>query len=360
LKMKKVLLTTVAFGLGVMLIIYLLMDREELIQVIRTVDPKFLVIAFVLQIVAVTATMYRWKFVLDDTHIKISRWKLLQITFAGISVANLTPSARTGGEAAKSYFLNKETGCRAKDSLATVIAERIFDLGFFIIMGILSVLISLFWFELPIWLIIIMLFLIAFTTIMVLLVYYTVTSETFGLNFMLWLIKKFKRIIERFKPLGEIEEKLEKDFKEHSENLRVYIKKPRLWLKSMSSSGVMWAADIARIYFVFLAINLEVNPALLISLIFISRAAGMVPFLPGGLGAIEGSRMIVIASAGIATEGAGVHTVIDRFFQFWIVTVIGIIFAYYLGIKNYEQGEEKGNKDKNQDELKIQGQSKKE
>ncbi|MFW5903067.1 MAG: lysylphosphatidylglycerol synthase transmembrane domain-containing protein [archaeon] len=356
-------MSTVAFGMAVIFVIYLFMDREELIQVIRIVDPKFLVIAFFLHIIAVTATMYRWKFVLDDAHIDISNWKLLQITFAGISVANLTPSARTGGEAIKSYFINKETGCRAKDSLATIIAERIFDLGFFILMGVLGIFISLFWFELPLWIIILMIFLVVFTAIMVLLVYYTVTSETFGLKIVLWLVNKFKRIIERFKSLGEIEEKLEKDFKEHSENLRVYIKKPKLWIKSMSSSGAMWTADIARIYFVFLAINLEVNPALLVSLIFVSRAAGMVPFLPGGLGAIEGTRMIMIASVGIATEGAGVHTVIDRFFQFWVVTIIGLIFAYYLGIKNYEEDEEKEknrNKDKNQDELKIQRQNKKE
>jgi len=357
--LKKVLFTTIALGLGVLFFIYLFMDRGELIQVLRTVEPRFLAIALIFQVVAVIGVMYRWKFVLDDAHIDISGWKLLQITLAGISIANLTPSARTGGEAAKSYFLNKETGCKTKESLATVIAERIFDLGFFVLMGLLGILIALFVFELPLWILIIMIFLVIFTSFMVLLIYYTITSETLGLKIVMWLINKFQRIIKRFKALEDVEEKLEKDFKEHSENLRVYIKKPKLWAKSMSASGLMWVADIGRVYFVFLAIGIEVNPALLISLIFVSRAAGMIPILPGGLGIIEGTRMVMISSAGIAKEGAGVHTVIDRFFQFWVLTALGLISAYYLGIKSYKESdvkkqledeeEEQGNKDKNQE-----------
>ncbi len=351
LDLKKFLFTTIAVGIGVVFVIYLFMDREKLIQVIRVMEPKYLILAFSLQIVAVIGMMYRWKFVLDDTHIEVSRWKLLQITFSGISVANLTPSARTGGEAARSYFLNKETGCKSKDSLATIIAERIFDLGFFVFIGIVAILISFFWFNLPLWIILLMIVLVAFTSIMVLLIFYTVTSETFGLRFGMWLLNKFQRIVEKFEPLEKAQEKLKKDFREHSENLRAYVNKKKLWVKAAGASGLMWTADVSRTYFVFLAIGIEVNPALLISLIFVSRAAGMVPILPGGLGAIEGTRMIMISSAGIATEGAGVHTVVDRFFQFWVITIIGLIFSYYLGIKNYRE-EEEVNKDKNQKDKK--------
>ncbi len=342
--MRKLLFTSVGLGLVVIFAIGLLMGKERVISTFSMANLRYLAIAIGFELLSVLALMGRWKVVVDDAGMDVSTWKLLQITFAGISISNLTPSARTGGEAARSYFLNKETGRSTKETLATIIAERIFDMAFFILITFIGIVSAVFLFHLPIWVLSILLLICVLGVFGILLIVYTVTSETFGLKIGIWLINKLERLIKKFKPLKEAEEKFKQDFREHSENLKTYLKKPGLWLKSMSMSGVMWVFDILRAYFVFLAIGLEVHPVLIISLIVLSQTAGLIPFLPGGLGSVETVRLVILSTAGVALAGAGAHTILDRLIEFWILTGIGLIAAYYLGIKSYKLDKERRNR----------------
>lgn len=337
LKLKKLLFASIAVGLLVVFGIMILLGKDQVIAAVLGTDLRLLSIAMAFELMSVVALTYRWQVVVHEGGFKVSDWKLFQISLSSITFSNLTPSVKTGGELAKCYFLNKETGGSTKDTLATVIAERIFDMAFFVMITIFTATLALLLFSIPPWIIALMILVAIFGITGIFIIFYTVTSESIGLRMSIWVIEKFKVIVKRFRPLKQFESKFKEDFEEHKENLEKYVTKPTLWMKSISMSGVMWVFDILRAYFIFLALGLQVHPILIISLIILSQVVGMAPFLPGGLGAVEASRIAVLSTAGVALAAAGAHTVLDRLLEFWILTALGLITTYYLGIKNLKK-----------------------
>jgi uncharacterized protein (TIRG00374 family) len=58
---------------------------------------------------------------------------------------------------------------------------------------------------------------------------------------------------------------------------------------------------------------------------------GMVPLLPGGLGAIDGIMIVLYHSAGITASVSAAATVVERLISFWMTTFIGIAFMMMYG-----------------------------
>ena len=58
---------------------------------------------------------------------------------------------------------------------------------------------------------------------------------------------------------------------------------------------------------------------------------GMIPLLPGGLGAVDGVMILLYANAGITASVSAAATVIERLISFWMATVIGLFFMPMYG-----------------------------
>ena len=82
---------------------------------------------------------------------------------------------------------------------------------------------------------------------------------------------------------------------------------------------------------------------------------GMIPLLPGGLGAVDGIMILFYASAGITASISAAATVVERLISFWMTTFIGLIFLMRYGTsildRSFELAEtEKANDDDISDE----------
>jgi len=352
LNFKKWVLVAVFTGLLVVFGIVVLLGREQVIGALLSANPKFLGISIIFQLLATVALTYRWQTIVQEGGFKISDWKLFQISLSSLAISNLTPSAETGGEFAKCYFLSKETRKRTKETLATIIAEKILDMIFFVMLTVFTLTLFLLMFEVPALIISLMILITLVALSMMMLLFYTVTSEKIGLRMSMWFINKFQRLIKRFRPLKEFEDKFRTDFVEHRNNMKHYLDKPKIWIMTIVLSAVVWTFIVLRTYFVFLAIGINLNPILIIALLLISQVVGMLPLLPGGLGLVETSRIAVISAAGVVAAGAGAHTVLDRLISFWIMTGIGLLVTYYLAIKNFKKD---GSINKLSDEINKEG-----
>ena len=81
-----------------------------------------------------------------------------------------------------------------------------------------------------------------------------------------------------------------------------------------------------------LLVTLAIIASIVIGEVFIlASLAGMIPLLPGGLGAVDGIMIIFYSAAGISSSIAAAATVIERLISFWMPTILGMVILPYYG-----------------------------
>jgi len=335
MRLHKLVLVSVLLGLVILFAISFFAGFDQIGQVLSQANYTFILVAIVFQILGVIALFFRWEFVVRYCRLKISDARLFLITLAGISFSHLMPSSRMGGEPVRAYFLRNETKRSTSICLSTIIVERIFDAMTFSLIS-LAVLVAIvvFW-NLPLWMIALLILAFLISSSMLFLMIYISVNRKVGLRMVLWFLKKFEKLISRWKSVIELEKKLKRDVVLYSANVGMMIKNKDLWALGFSYSLLIWLFDMFRMYFIFLALGTNVSLLVVGGAIIIAALAGAIPISPGGLGLIEGAMIVTFSSAGIPIPIAGMVTIIDRLISYWGMTFIGLIPAYYLGIKKY-------------------------
>jgi uncharacterized protein (TIRG00374 family) len=307
----------------------------EIYRVLLEANYYFILIAIAFQCLSLVGMFFRWNIAVKYCKLKISNMRLFLITLSGMTFSNLLPSARMGGEPIRAYFLKKETKQSASVCFSTVIMERIFDaMTFSIVSLFVLIAIFLFW-NLPIWVMILLAFALVLATSMLIVVMYVSLNAKVGMRLVSWFFRKFKRILSRWKTALKWQKKMQRDIRLYSESVSKMIKKKNLWAYGFSYSLLIWTFDIFRVYFVFLALGSNVSILVVGGALVIASLAGSMPVSPGGLGFIEAAMIIVFTSAGVPLAVAGMVTIIDRLISYWGLTFVGLVPSYYLGIKKY-------------------------
>lgn len=103
----------------------------------------------------------------------------------------------------------------------------------------------------------------------------------------------------------------------------------RLLVVSTLISLVSWAGECVAMYFVLRGLGLEPSWLLLLQSTFIFAAStlfGLVSFLPGGLGASEGSSSaLLIALVKMSAGAASAATILIRFCTLWFGVLLGVV-----------------------------------
>ncbi|WP_405304413.1 flippase-like domain-containing protein, partial [Methanobrevibacter sp.] len=100
---------------------------------------------------------------------------------------------------------------------------------------------------------------------------------------------------------------------------------------TLTLSFIIWIFEIFRVYLVFLAFGANVNPIIIGEVFIVACLVGMIPLLPGGLGAVDGLMILFYSAAGVSASVSAAATVIERLISFWMATIIGMILMPYYG-----------------------------
>ncbi|MFH0987118.1 MAG: flippase-like domain-containing protein [Candidatus Micrarchaeota archaeon] len=328
-KTFKYLLIAVIAGFAISFAVMLGVGLENIWQVLKQTNYLYMGIALGFTMLSVIATNLRWRVVVNDAGIKISGLKLFLISLSGIAFSNLTPSARFGGEPIRAYFINKHAKVHTRSSLATIVTEKVFDAAIFCLISIIAIGIAVKQMAVPVWALgLVFLSLLMILSLMILAIYISIKPDA-GRRMMRWFLRKFSFAVKSEKT----KDKILRDMVEYSENMAKLLRRKSLWLKGALFSLLIWLCDVARIYFIFLALGFAVDPSTILVVLIISLLAGTLPLLPGGLGIMEPVMIIIYNSSGITLVAAGMATIIDRLFSFWLLTILGLGATSYLGLK---------------------------
>ena len=321
------------FFLGISVLILVIMlwfvGIDQVIDALKLAKLEFIELAIAMQVFTYYLYTLRWKILNNLVDIDVGIKKLFPMILVGLAVNNITPSGRGGGEPVRAYILSREEDYPMEETFATVVADRALDTFPFVVLAVLTIIGMTFYFDFDLWLLAIMILaVIAIVAILILLIYMSV-NPGFGKRVDGWIIGIVRRFYK--KNSEEFEEKIHGVISGFQDTMKMVISNKKVLYYALPLSFVIWIFEIIRVYFVFLAFGAVVSPVVIGEVFILACLAGMIPLLPGGLGAVDGRMIIFYSAAGISASISAAATVIERLISFWMTTILGMVILPYYG-----------------------------
>ena len=303
---------------------------DNVIDALKIAKMEFIVLAIATQIFTYYLYTLRWKILNNLADIDVGIKKLLPIVLVGLAVNNITPSGRGGGEPVRAYILAKQDdNYRMEETFATVVADRALDTFPFVLLAVITIIAATLYFDLDLWLLILMIVsVIVIIAVLILLIYMSI-NPNFGKRVEGWIVGLVRRFYK--KNNDEFEGKIHNVIVGFQDTMKLLISNKKVLYTALPLSFVIWVFEILRVYFVFLAFGANVNLIVIGEVFIIASLVGMIPLLPGGLGAVDGIMIVFYSAAGVTASISAAATVIERLISFWMATILGMVILPYYG-----------------------------
>ncbi len=319
------------FGISIVILIVMLyfVGIQKVIDALKIAKLHYIGIAIVMQVFTYYLYTLRWKIINGVVDINVGIKKLLPMILVGLAVNNITPSGRGGGEPVRAYILAREENYPMRETFATVVADRALDTFPFVLLAAITIVGMAFTFKFSLWILIVMILsVIVIIALLIILIYMSINYD-FGKRVDGWIIGLVRRFYK--KNSEELEDKIHRSIEGFQGTMKMVISNKRVLYTALPLSFMIWFFEIFRVYFVFLAFGAKVNPFLIGQVFILASLIGMIPLLPGGLGAVDGVMIVFYSAAGITTSLSAAATVIERLISFWMATIIGMMILPHYG-----------------------------
>ena len=319
----------IVLSVAILAVMLWLVGIEDIINALKVANLGLIALAIAVQVFTYFLYTLRWKILNNLAGIDVGVKKLLPMVLVGLAINNITPSGRGGGEPVRAYVLSKEEKYPFEETFATVVADRALDTFPFIVLAALTIVGMVFYFDIESWLLIIMVIsVIAILAVLFVLIYMCI-NPGFGKVVDGWIIGLVRRFYK--KNSEELENKIHDAIFGFQNTMKLLISSKKAMLYAIPLSFIIWFFEIIRVYFVFLAFGADVSLVVIGEVFIIACLVGMIPLLPGGLGAIDGIMVIFYSAAGISPSISAAATVIERLISFWMATILGMMILPYYG-----------------------------
>jgi uncharacterized protein (TIRG00374 family) len=330
-------------GLIIMAVMLWFIGIEKVIASLKLTNLWLILAAILIQVFTYFLYAFRWEIINKITDIDVGLKKLLPMILVGLAVNNITPSGRGGGEPVRAYILSKESDKPMEEAFATVITDRALDTFPFVLLAIITIIGVTFYFPLSSWIIAVMIIAVLAIVLVLFLLIYMSVNENFGNKFTNWII----RVIHRFykKESEKMEIKVKEIVSGFQSTMKAMISNKKVLYYALPLSFIIWLFEIIRVYVVFLAFGVTVSPLIIGEIFILASLIGMIPLLPGGLGAVDGVMILFYSAAGIPTSISAAATVVERLISYWMSTIIGLLLVPYYGASVLDKISSIGNRE---------------
>ena len=319
------------FGISFLILAIMLyfVGIEQVIAALEVAKLEYIAIAIAIQVSTYYLFTLRWKILNNLIGIKTGIKTLLPMLMVGLAVNNITPSGRGGGEPVRAYILSREEGYPVEETFAAVVADRALDTFPFVVLAAITIIAMALSFSFDLWLLVVMVLAVIAIVLLLILIIYMSINPAFGKRVDGWIIRLVRRFYKNNSE--EFEEKVHKAIKGFQDTMKMVISNKNVLYYALPLSFLIWIFEILRVYFVFLAFGAAINPVVIGEVFIVASLVGMIPLLPGGLGAVDGIMIIFYSAAGITASVSAAATVIERLISFWMATIIGLMIVPHYG-----------------------------
>ncbi|MFO7872209.1 MAG: flippase-like domain-containing protein [Candidatus Undinarchaeales archaeon] len=336
---KKSLILAIS-GIVVFFLLFRFIGTTEIIAVLLKSNLKLIGAAVALQIVLWLVWTYRWKLVMNHLNLKISFPRLfnylLLVNFGDV----ITPGPRFGAEPLVSYYMEKKEKIAEKDSLTTMLVERLYGILAFIFLAEISIFVLINLVSLNLWILVLIGVSFFIATSIGLFTIDSMFERKYVLRLINKITKKFLPFIYhlRKKKHG----KLIETFKEYKsrvvKNINLFFdealylsKDKKLWFFGTALSFLFYFIVYLQVYLVFMAVGAPISIYLAMVLITLSELVGFLVMLPSGVGVTEILIIAIATAAGIPIASAVAATLIVRAIFYISGISSGYASMLYLG-----------------------------
>jgi uncharacterized protein (TIRG00374 family) len=298
-------------------ILILWIGPVNLYDTIKDINKSYLAAAIAVYLLAVLVKSIRWGFIINQPYEFKNNFIVRTIGLLG---SNLSPM-RTGGIALSAIAGVNINKISLHEGLSAGLTERFADL---IIVGFLLVLSAIFVEKIRI----IALAGAGLIVVTLIVIYFLNWREESSL----WLYGKIHYCLSKL-PIRE--SSLDNLYLKVVDGLKGMVSYTRSYSSSKNMSIVLiltvisWILECSRLLFVCYAFNINIDFFTVILILLLANIAGIVTALPGGIGAVEISLTGLCMLFGIPEAASASIAIVDRFISFWLINLIGIIFALF-------------------------------
>ena len=327
--MDKKTLSLLAISILILVVMLYYIGIDKVYGALKVAKLEYIVIAILMQVFTYLLYALRWKILNNVVGINVGVKKLLPMVLVGLAVNNITPSGRGGGEPVRAYILSREENYRMEETFATVVADRALDTFPFIVLAVLTIVAMTLSFQFDTWLLVVMIIAVIAIVVILIVLIYMLINPSFGKKVEGWIIGISRRFYK--KNTEKFEEKIHNVVSGFQDTMKVVISNKKALCYALPLSFVIWIFEILRVYFVFLAFGANVNLIIIGEVFILACLVGMIPLLPGGIGAIDSIMIIFYSAAGITASISAAATEIERLISFWMAIIIGMLALTYYG-----------------------------
>lgn len=326
-------------GLGILAAMVLYIGPGKIESALKNANPLYVAFAVVIQFVIYGMWTQRWAITIHSLKISIKRRHVFPMLMVGLAVNNITPSARGGGEPVRAYMLGKYTKAPMENAFATVIADRGLDTFPFVLLAILTIIFSVSFLNLPEWIVFALIVSLVVLIVVFIIILYMSINEAAGQRITLWLVGLVKRFSKS--KHFEIEKKAMEAMNGFQSSMRIMISDRRVLMYGLPLSFLIWFMEIIRVYIIFASFGTPVSLGVIAAVFVIATLIGLIPLLPGGVGAVDGMMIILYSAAGVPPSISAAATIVERLISFWMTSFIGIGMLPYVGSNVLEKFSDK-------------------
>ena len=346
--MDKKTIILLAISVLILFVILYFVGIDEVIKALELANLYIIAIALGCQIFTYFLYTLRWKVLNDIAGLKYNFFKMVPMVLVGLAINNITPSGRGGGEPVRAYILAREGNYPMEETFAAVVADRALDTFPFVLLAVLTIIGMVISFDIsPALLALMIVAIVAIVIILIALIYMCV-NPAFGMRVEGWIIGIVRRFYK--KNSEEFEEKIHGIIVGFQDTMNMVIHNKNVLYYALPLSFIIWIFEIIRVYLVFLAFGANVDLFIIGEVFILASLAGMIPLLPGGLGAVDSIMITFYAAAGITASVAAGATIIERLISFWLATILGLVILPHYGTSALDKISFNSNPDEISDE----------
>ncbi|MBI5679918.1 MAG: flippase-like domain-containing protein [Methanobacterium sp.] len=304
-------------GLLLILLLILWIGPINLYNTVKDVNKIYLVAAIITYLLAVFVKSVRWGFIINQPlNLKTN----FIVRTIGLLGSNLTPM-RTGGIVITAIAGRKLNQIDLHEGLSAGLTERFADL---IIVGILLVLAAVFVEKFR--------FISIAGAGLILITLTVIYFLNWREGSSIWIYEKIHFILVKL-PIKE--DTLDRIYNKIINGLKGMVSYTQSYSNTKNMSIILvlttvsWLLECSRLLLVFYAFNVDIGVVNVVIILLLANIAGIVTALPGGIGAVEISLTGLSLLFGIPGAISGGIAIVDRFISFWLINLLGIIFALF-------------------------------
>jgi hypothetical protein len=271
----------------------------------RALNLPFKIVAtlVILQLVTVLIIGHQWYVLIKKNQFNASFSKIIEITMMATLIESITPSVKAGGEGVRAFMFNNDLDIPFRKTTSIIFMQKSLSLATFIVFFLASLPhVRYYQFELTIKPVLVIM-----SALVVIVVGY----------FIIKLINKFKLFIS---------DVIKTTKKMYKYNIVTYL---------VSSNIIMWLLYPIKVSLLVYYFSLPLSFSQIAIVTFISYGASMLPTTPGSVGTFEGVMILGFLSMGVELEVATVIALATRFFTFYLVVIVSVIYTLAKKLSNY-------------------------